>query len=195
MPAGYDDLASAFSSHANSSRETVPSLEDARHVLNHALDNLDDWNEEDVACVLSSCRSVSIESGALRSALRDVFLDGFEPDSLVVCVLSSLLACPIDLRRTFWRDFVVVGGGMRNNRVLDLFQEALERAVETNRRFFALKKIVGDGGSLRRFLFKRNLVAWMGGSVLGAMNLERERWVKREDWLEGKVDHDWTVLG
>ena len=142
--------------------------------------------------------------------IQEMYFDLDNMNSLIYAFLTSLLQCPIDLRRQVVKNVVFVGGGVEGisqfeqrfiRCIQGLFERdsctvqctlpdgtTEERAVyhvkdDRYRRFSSLASVIMTAplGVLYPLQFRPSCVAWVGGSIMGSVKLTDEKWVNRSE--------------
>uniref|UniRef100_A0A1I8GTS5 Actin-related protein 10 n=1 Tax=Macrostomum lignano TaxID=282301 RepID=A0A1I8GTS5_9PLAT len=117
----------------------------------------------------------------------------FEPDSdgvsLPALLLDSLLMCPVDLRAPLASNILVIGGTAMLPGFNSRLREELTALLEQPR----YRQLAG----LAPFKFhsppgKANFIAWLGGAIMGALEVMGVRALTREQYrLSGDRMPDW----
>lgn len=238
VPCGVDTVCEAFrdtinARYGNTSEDgeedpvVLPTLADALAVMEKCVPHVeyeksaaDDDDDDGVvlACeVPSTGRLVRVPANDVARAWRRTLLDPDDPDrSATRCLLATLEACPVDLRRPLLTNTMLVGGGP--DAAAPFFDEAFrgsllvaaKRKSTTTRRTSSLAASM-DALSITPSPFRRSLVSWIGASIMGANSvaLADERWTFRSELLEregkkdaekedgddvGPVPYDWADL-
>ncbi|KAL7480265.1 hypothetical protein ACHAW6_005951 [Cyclotella cf. meneghiniana] len=93
----------------------VISLQDANSIVQAWLTISDEATDITTLSVRlhsdSSQNPVQLPIRPMQEAFRQVYLDYSDPSSLLFAMLSSLILCPIDLRRVALQNVILIGGG------------------------------------------------------------------------------------
>jgi len=161
-------------------------------------------SSDEIVCHLPHAKQhIKIKSQVLDDCIYDMYLNPANPNSLVHAFFNSLLACPIDLRKDMVRNVVLVGGTTRGVPSLEqkfmksirgFFQEQVVRSDKDEEQsndvqsikhieFKSLATVVMDTPlSITYPLpFSPTVIAWVGGSIMGSLNLSKEKWIHRAD--------------
>jgi hypothetical protein len=135
-----------------------------------------------VRCTLtSSGKPVLVDTDAIQAAWSEV-LDVTYDTSIPYMILCSLLQCPIDLRKIIAKNIVLVGGG---GCLIQGFQDRilfeLHCGVQSVPKF---KKLRALDVRFHKIPFSRDLIPWIGLSIMGTLRLTDEKWVFLQSWVE-----------
>ncbi|KAI9347745.1 hypothetical protein BDR26DRAFT_1004848 [Obelidium mucronatum] len=156
--------------------------------------------------------------GWVRERATEVWFEGAgtiysEDDSVVSLILDALVKCPVDIRTDIAAGLVVTGGGAMVPGVMGRIETDLKSVggdsgfllINDGRtggkrsavhRFDEVRRLVRDRVKVLRSVFGANLLAWVGGSLVGSLKMVVKELI-REDYLaEGaQLVPDWSRLG
>jgi len=150
---------------------------------------------------------VHIKTQVLEDCIQEMYLDLSNPNSLIHAFFKSLLACPLDLRKDIVRNVVLIGGATLGIPSLEqrflgcirgLFQvqevESGDKEVAEKQRFEVRSPMHAKFQTLAAVVmnaplsityplpFSPTVIAWVGGSIMGSLNLSKEKWIHRADF-------------
>lgn len=134
------------------------------------------------ACALpSSGEILQINVNDVQDAWSES-LDVNSDTSIPYMILTSLLQCPIDLRKIIAQNLLLVGGGGCfipgfQERILSELQHGV-RTIGKFRRLHALEM------KFCKVPFSPDLIPWIGLSIMATLDLADEKWIHRETWLD-----------
>jgi actin-related protein len=139
-------------------------------------------------------------------AVNEMYFDLENPNSLIYAFFSSLIKCPIDLRKKVVQRIIFVGGGVEG---ISQFEQRFVQCVkglfeldsdadasgdgdgrtlyrvkdDGHRRFSSLANVVMKAplGVLYPLQFRPSCVSWVGGSIMGSIKLSDEKWINRSE--------------
>ena len=134
---------------------------------------------------------VQIRTEAMVEAFHRTYLDFTSPFSLVFAVLSCLLECPVDYRRSALQNIVLIGGGsvalrgIGDGGIASQLRHAIQQACSgieqeeekkddgpsaiASFRFRSLGKVANDTDIYYPDPLAADLAVWIGGSVIGTL--------------------------
>ncbi|KJE92065.1 hypothetical protein CAOG_03092 [Capsaspora owczarzaki ATCC 30864] len=124
--------------------------------------------------------------------------DGDEHEqSLVSSVLQALLESSVDDRAALAANILLVGGTSGAAGFLKRFAVELNHTVNNTPRFKSLLPLLTPTDTRPAFgvvdsVFPVNTIAWVGGSLLGSLNANDERFVTRETYQQTKSIPNWA---
>ncbi|KFD48989.1 hypothetical protein M513_10141, partial [Trichuris suis] len=133
---------------------------------------------------------ILIVEGAVREAAAEVLFEHNEDDmSIPQLILEAIIKCPIDTRRSMIEGILVVGGGCMLPGFMSRLKEELLESLENATKY-------GDKLSFRTAKFfkartKENCMAWLGGSIIGSLEILPYRSVSRTDYEKSGRITDW----
>lgn len=132
-----------------------------------------------------------IRTETMFEAFHRTYLDFTSPSSLVFALLSCLLDCPVDYRRSALQNIVLIGGGsvalrgIGDGGITSHLQRAIRQACSgieqeeekkddgpsaiASFRFRSLGKVANDAEIYYPDPLAADLAVWIGGSVMGAL--------------------------
>lgn len=204
VPCGFEALARMVMDYCKGNMQLeVESIHDGLAIIQSCIQNTS--STDVIVCHLPHAdKHVQIKTRVLEDCIQEMYLDLSNPNSLVHAFFKSLLACPLDLRKDVVRNVVLVGGATLaipnlERRFLacirNLFQErTVERGDGEKRsyevrspehaKFQPLAAVVMDAPlSITYPLpFSPTVIAWVGGSIMGSLDLSKEKWIHRADF-------------
>lgn len=136
--------------------------------------------------------------------VHEMYFDLKNPNSLIYALCSSLMKCPIDLRKEVAQRIIFVGGGVEG---ISQFEQRFLKCVkglfelddkssatsanghkmycvkdEKHSRFSSLANVIMKAplGVLHPLQFRPSCVSWAGGSIMGSIKLSEEKWINRK---------------
>uniref|UniRef100_A0A914DIW8 Actin-related protein 10 n=1 Tax=Acrobeloides nanus TaxID=290746 RepID=A0A914DIW8_9BILA len=133
--------------------------------------------------------------GYIREAAAEVIFTHGDVDSrsLPQLILDTVVKCPVDLRKVFLKNLLVVGGLARMPGFLARLKSELLWLMANE--FSLLDKI--NDVQFYRYPQDINLelyCSWLGGSMFGSLEILQSRSLSREEWLLKKKVPDWTKI-
>jgi len=168
----------------------VTSLDDAnKAVLAWSSSSRDD---ETVSVQLEENRDpTQIRTEAMAKAFHLTYLDFTSPFSLVFALLSCLLECPVDYRRSALQNIVLIGGGsvalrsIGDGGIASQLRRAIQQAccgteqeeekkdegpsAIASFRFRSLGKVANDTEIYYPDPLAADMAVWIGGSIMGTL--------------------------
>ena len=149
---------------------------------------------------------VDVDADADADVVHEMYFDLTNPNSLIYALCSSLMKCPIDLRKEVAQRIIFVGGGVEG---ISQFEQRFLQCVkglfalddqsskasgsanghkmycvkdEKHGRFSALANVIMKAplGVLHPLQFRPSCVSWAGGSIMGSIKLSEEMWINRK---------------
>jgi len=204
VPCGFEALARMVMDYCRENmRLEVESIHDGLAIIQSCIQNT--TSSDEIVCHLPHAdKHVQIQTRVLEDCIQEMYLNLSNPNSLVHAFFKSLLACPLDLRKDVVRNVVLVGGATLAipslerrfmTCVRNLFQERTvgrgdgeKRSYEVrsteHAKFQPLAAVVMDAPlSITYPLpFSPTVIAWVGGSIMGSLNLSKEKWIHLADF-------------
>jgi actin-related protein len=171
--------------------DDVNTLDDARTLVQSSLlGNVDsnDTNENDSSINLN-----------IKHLVDEMFFDLSNPNSLVLAFFQSLSKCPVDLRKEMIRNVSIVGGGILGipgfeKRFLVSIRNLFEKIEPddgkgyfrlcdpSHRKFQPLAVVVMQSPLKINYPlpFSPSSIGWIGGSIMGSLNIPEDNWVNRD---------------
>ncbi|KAK0411311.1 hypothetical protein QR680_005595 [Steinernema hermaphroditum] len=141
-------------------------------------------------------RDTIIIPGIIREGAGEVF---FKPSycdddrSVPELIIDCLLKLPIDMRRSMISNLTVVGGAARMTGFLVRLKAELTWHLQENARYNMLQKL---RESMKFYVHREAPVelygAWLGGSLIGSLDIMQYRSTTRDEWMNTKTLPDWT---
>jgi len=208
VPCGFEALAQMVMGYCRETMQLeVENIHDGLAII-QSCTQATSLRSDVVVCHLPHAnKHVQIKTQVLEDCIQEMYLDLSNPNSLVHAFFKSLLACPLDLRRDIVRNVVLIGGATLGIPSLEqrflacirgLFQEqegerdntgvAEKKRYEVrsprHAKFQTLAAVVMDAPlSITYPLpFSPTVIAWVGGSIMGSLNLSKEKWIHRADF-------------
>eukprot|EP00828_Plagiopyla_frontata_P008109 TRINITY_DN13973_c0_g1_i6.p3 TRINITY_DN13973_c0_g1~~TRINITY_DN13973_c0_g1_i6.p3 ORF type:complete len:293 (+),score=51.43 TRINITY_DN13973_c0_g1_i6:248-1126(+) len=95
---------------------------------------------------------------------------GSEALSITDLIITSIKKTDIDLRKTLYQEIVLAGG----NTMFQCFPERI---------LFEMKKLIAKDTYIKIYAPpERNLLCWMGGSILSNLNSFRNMWITKKEY-------------
>lgn len=207
IPCGFEALAQMVMGYCRENMQLeVESIHDGLAIIQSCIQSTS--SSDDFFCHLPHAnKHVQIKTQVLEDCIQEMYLDLSNPNSLVHAFFKSLLACPLDLRKDIVRNVVFMGGATLGIPSLEqkflacirsLFQERegergdkemgkkkrYEVRSPKHAKFQTLAAVVMDAPlSITYPLpFSPTVIAWVGGSIMGSLNLSKEKWIHRADF-------------
>jgi len=202
VPCGFEALARIVMDYCRERMQIeVEHIHDGLAIVESCIQNHS--SSDEIVCHLPHAnRHITVNRKVLDDCIHEMYLNPANPNSLVHAFFNSLLACPIDLRKDMVRNVVLVGGATRGVPLLEQkFMESIrgffqEQVVQIDKdeerrydilsiqhaKFKSLATVVMDTPLSITFLpFSPTVIAWVGGSIMGSLNLSKEKWIHRAD--------------
>ncbi|CDW53999.1 Actin-related protein 10 [Trichuris trichiura] len=134
---------------------------------------------------------ILIVEGAVREAAAEILFEHNEDDmSIPQLILEAVIKCPIDIRRSMIEGILVVGGGCMLPGFMSRLKEELLESLENVTKY-------GSKLSFRTAKFfkartKENCMAWLGGSIIGSLEILPYRSISRTEYEKNGRITDWT---
>jgi actin-related protein 10 len=131
-------------------------------------------------------------TGKMRETACEVLFErDAEESSIATLILDALIKCPVDTRRPLAENIVIIGG----TSMLPGFKHRLMTELHD---IVAMPKYQSQL-AINTFKFhtapaKENCVAWLGGSLFGALDILATRSMGRDQYLKGVPLPDWCSL-
>ncbi|ELU12418.1 hypothetical protein CAPTEDRAFT_226238 [Capitella teleta] len=135
---------------------------------------------------------VATISGKIRERTCEVlFEEDCEGRSLASLILDAILQSPIDMRRTLAENLVIIGGTSMlpgfNHRLRSELYAHLKQPPYS-------EKLSLPAFKFHKYPAKANYVAWLGGSMLGALETLASKSVTKEAYTLQPLIPDWCSL-
>lgn len=148
----------------------------------------------------SSDANESSGSSNVKEFIQEMYFDLSNTSSLIYAFLSSLLKCPIDLRRMVIQNVVFVGGGVEaisqfEQRFVQCVKKLFEKRgnatdqpllsgrIQEREKFSPLEALITTAplSVLHPLRFRPAAMAWVGGSIMASIKTNRQKWTDRID--------------
>jgi len=196
---GFKSFVRAFMTEYNLTSSTkIPSEEDCCVILQKCFNSTESVSKGSICSIAipSMSQPINVDLQVVHGCIDAFFFDASNPESLLFAILSTILSCPVDLRVTMVKNLTVVGGGIIG---IPSFEKKLLRSVGhifggdeiggqlrgTASKFKSLGPAVKNGplSVVYPLPFSPNLISWIGGSILGSLEMADERWVYRQAFM------------
>ncbi|CAF0781542.1 unnamed protein product [Adineta steineri] len=121
-------------------------------------------------------------------ACEILFEENIDGKSIVTLILDTLLQAPIDLRQQLADNILIIGGTAIMPGFLHRFNAELNYLINQspyiNRLAIKQFKFHSPPGQL-------NYIAWLGGSIFGALDTLEDQSITRSKYLENGIVPDW----
>ncbi|ESO85707.1 hypothetical protein LOTGIDRAFT_210889 [Lottia gigantea] len=130
-------------------------------------------------------------SGKIREHSAEVLFEHDNDErSIITIILDSLIECPVDTRKQLAENVIIMGG----TAMMPGFHHRLKTELYEH---LKLPKYQQEYG-IKQFRFhqppaKENFTAWLGGSMIGALETLSSRSLSREAYLQSGKVPDWCV--
>lgn len=102
----------------------------------------------------------------------DPKLAGYEMNGIHTATNETILACGMDVRKSFWSNIILTGGGTMFRGFPERLRKELHRLAPKG----ATVKVMASP--------ERKYSVWIGGAVLASLSTFNEMWVTREEYNE-----------
>lgn len=142
--------------------------------------------------ILINGNSLFMNRKLVKECLDEVYCNFLNPNSLVHAILITLLSSPIDLKCSFAKNIIFVGGGLValnqchlerriSNTVLKIYgSNSTKRENVTKSKFSSLKKVLFPSKKksfsiLYPLPFLESSISWIGASIFSTALLQKRR--------------------
>ena len=181
---------------ASSKTTEIISVSDAMTML-HGY-----FNGKDIIANPATGESIPDDREVVNSCLDEAYFDITNPESLLRSFLSSLSACPIDIRKEVVQNVIFIGGGAEfipqfERKFLKALADAFSEpatADDSSQAFRSLRPLLDKNdeslGVIYPLPFSPGVFAWTAASVFGSTGtLPMEQTVQQQAFLSSRREH------
>ncbi|CAL8078690.1 unnamed protein product [Calicophoron daubneyi] len=141
---------------------------------------------------LKGSKSLEIPSWIRELGVECLFTGDADQITIASLILRSILASPIDVRKSLAKNIILTGGTVTLPGFASRLIEELNACLEWHE-FESLSALKGTF-RIHRPPAEANYVAWLGGAIFGALECLPGRSLERNVYLEKRELPDWTTI-